>query len=96
MLLVGLFAPGEQCSAAGALGMLYYFILAVSTTHHPPPTALYRWLGHARLPPTTFHLASCDPCLTGWCGCMLQHQADFDVVWVRGTTGEMIFKPWVK
>jgi hypothetical protein len=26
---VGLFAPGEQCSAAGALGMLYYFILAV-------------------------------------------------------------------
>ncbi len=27
MLLVGLFAPGEQCSAAAALGMLYYFIL---------------------------------------------------------------------
>eukprot|EP00899_Mesostigma_viride_P028712 jgi/Mesvir1/9025/Mv21309-RA.2 len=25
---VGLFAPGEQCSAAAALGMLYYFILA--------------------------------------------------------------------
>ncbi|MGD2182328.1 hydroxysqualene dehydroxylase [Lusitaniella coriacea] len=28
MLLVGLFAPPEQCSAAAALGMLYYFILA--------------------------------------------------------------------
>lgn len=28
MLLVGLFAPGEQCSAAAALGMLHYFILA--------------------------------------------------------------------
>ena len=28
MLLVGLFAPGEQCSAAAALSMLYYFILA--------------------------------------------------------------------
>ncbi len=28
MLLVGLFAPGEQCSAAAALGMLSYFILA--------------------------------------------------------------------
>ncbi|AFY78827.1 hypothetical protein Ple7327_3632 [Pleurocapsa sp. PCC 7327] len=28
MLLVGLFTPGEQCSAAAALGMLYYFILA--------------------------------------------------------------------
>ena len=28
MLLVGLFAPGERCSAAAALGMLYYFILA--------------------------------------------------------------------
>ena len=28
MLLVGLFAPGEHCSAAAALGMLYYFILA--------------------------------------------------------------------
>ncbi len=28
MLLVGLFAPGEQCSSAAALGMLYYFILA--------------------------------------------------------------------
>jgi len=28
MLLVGLFAPGDQCSAAAALGMLYYFILA--------------------------------------------------------------------
>ncbi len=27
MLLVGLFAPGEQCSAAATLGMLYYFIL---------------------------------------------------------------------
>ncbi len=52
MLLVGLFAPGEQCSAAAALGMLYYFILA--------------------------------------------HQSDFDVVWCRGTVGEMIFKPWVK
>ncbi|CAM9213153.1 unnamed protein product [Ectocarpus sp. 8 AP-2014] len=52
MLLVGLFAPGEQCSAAGALGMLYFFILA--------------------------------------------HQADFDVKWCRGTTGEMIFKPWVQ
>jgi uncharacterized protein with NAD-binding domain and iron-sulfur cluster len=50
MLLVGLFAPGEQCSAAAALGMLYYFILA--------------------------------------------HQNDFDVVWCRGTVGEMIFKPW--
>lgn len=52
MLLVGLFAPGEQCSAAAALGMLYYFILA--------------------------------------------HQANFDVVWCRGTVGEMIFKPWVE
>jgi uncharacterized protein with NAD-binding domain and iron-sulfur cluster len=27
MLLVGLFAPGEQCSASGMLGMLTYFIL---------------------------------------------------------------------
>ena len=52
MLLVGLFAPGEQCSAAAALGMLYYFILA--------------------------------------------HQPDFDVVWCRGTVGEMIFRPWVE
>ncbi len=51
MLLVGLFAPGEQCSAAATLGMLYYFILA--------------------------------------------HQPNFDVVWCRGTVGEMIFKPWV-
>ncbi|MGK7945365.1 MAG: FAD-dependent oxidoreductase [Microcystaceae cyanobacterium] len=51
MLLVGLFAPGEQCSAAATLGMLYYFILA--------------------------------------------HQADFDVVWCRGTVGEKIFQPWV-
>ncbi len=52
MLLVGLFAPGEQCSAAAALGMLYYFILG--------------------------------------------HQPNFDVVWCRGTVGEMIFKPWVE
>lgn len=52
MLLVGLFAPGEQCSAAAALGMLYYFILA--------------------------------------------HQPNFDVVWCRGTVGEMIFRPWVE
>jgi len=51
MLLVGLFAPGEQCSAAAALGMLYFFILA--------------------------------------------HQPDFDVVWCRGTVGEMIFRPWL-
>lgn len=51
MLLVGLFAPGEQCSAAGALGMLYYFILA--------------------------------------------HQGDFDVVWPRGTVGNLIFAPLV-
>ncbi|MGK7892022.1 MAG: FAD-dependent oxidoreductase [Leptolyngbyaceae cyanobacterium] len=52
MLLVGLFAPGEQCSAAATLGMLYYFILA--------------------------------------------HQPDFDVVWCRGTVGEVIFQPWVE
>lgn len=52
MLLVGLFAPGEQCSAAGALGMLYFFILA--------------------------------------------HQADFDVVWPRGTVGSLIFAPLVE
>lgn len=52
MLLVGLFAPGEQCSAAAAIGMLYYFILA--------------------------------------------HQADFDVVWPRGTVGRMIFAPLVE
>lgn len=52
MLLVGLFAPGEQCSAAAAIGMLYYFILA--------------------------------------------HQPNFDVVWCRGTVGEMIFRPWVE
>jgi uncharacterized protein with NAD-binding domain and iron-sulfur cluster len=52
MLLVGLFAPGEECSAAAALGMLYYFILA--------------------------------------------HQPDFDVVWCRGTVGEMIFQPWIE
>lgn len=52
MLLVGLFAPGEQCSAAATLGMLYYFILA--------------------------------------------HQADFDVVWCRGTVGDRIFRPWVE
>lgn len=51
MLLVGLFAPGEQCSAAGALGMLYFFILA--------------------------------------------HQADFDVVWPRGTVNRLIFAPLV-
>lgn len=52
MLLVGLFASGEQCSAAATLGMLYFFILA--------------------------------------------HQPDFDVVWCRGTVGEMIFRPWVE
>eukprot|EP00177_Eucheuma_denticulatum_P004503 GFKZ01008182.1.p1 GENE.GFKZ01008182.1~~GFKZ01008182.1.p1 ORF type:complete len:555 (-),score=56.42 GFKZ01008182.1:917-2581(-) len=52
MLLVGLFAPAEQCSASGALGMLYFFILA--------------------------------------------HQADFDVVWPRGTVGKMIFGPLVE
>lgn len=52
MLLVGLFAPGEQCSAAATIGMLYFFILA--------------------------------------------HQPDFDVVWCRGTVGEMIFRPWVE
>ncbi|MBF2051423.1 MAG: FAD-dependent oxidoreductase [Elainella sp. C42_A2020_010] len=52
MLLVGLFAPGEQCSAAAALGMLYYFILA--------------------------------------------HQPNFDVVWCRGTVGELIFRPWLQ
>jgi len=52
MLLVGLFAPGEECSAAAALGMLYFFILA--------------------------------------------HQPDFDVVWCRGTVGEMIFHPWME
>ncbi|KST64460.1 hydroxysqualene dehydroxylase [Mastigocoleus testarum] len=52
MLLVGLFAPGEQCSAAATLGMLYFFILA--------------------------------------------HQADFDVVWCRGTVGEKIFRPWTE
>lgn len=52
MLLVGLFAPGEQCSAAGAMGMLYFFILA--------------------------------------------HQADFDVVWPRGTVGKLIFGPLVE
>lgn len=52
MLLVGLFAPGEQCSAAAALGMLYYFILA--------------------------------------------HQPNFDVMWCRGTVGEMIFQPWIE
>ncbi|BBM99034.1 hypothetical protein MPTK1_1g18160 [Marchantia polymorpha subsp. ruderalis] len=51
MLLVGLFASGEQCSAAATIGMLYYFIIA--------------------------------------------HQADFDVVWCRGTVGEKIFKPWI-
>lgn len=27
---------------------------------------------------------------------ILAHQADFDVKWCRGTTGEMIFKPWVQ
>lgn len=52
MLLVGLFAPGEQCSAAAALGMLYFFILA--------------------------------------------HQADFDVVWPRGTIAKLIFAPLVE
>eukprot|EP01026_Neomeris_dumetosa_P068523 TRINITY_DN6713_c0_g1_i4.p1 TRINITY_DN6713_c0_g1~~TRINITY_DN6713_c0_g1_i4.p1 ORF type:complete len:540 (+),score=73.11 TRINITY_DN6713_c0_g1_i4:110-1729(+) len=51
MLLVGLFAPGELCSAAATLGMLNFFIL--------------------------------------------NHQTDFDVKWCRGTTKEMIFKPWI-
>lgn len=37
MLLVGLFAPGEQCSAAGALGMLSYFIL------HSTPAFDVKW-----------------------------------------------------
>jgi uncharacterized protein with NAD-binding domain and iron-sulfur cluster len=27
---------------------------------------------------------------------ILAHQPDFDVVWCRGTVGEMIFKPWVE
>ena len=27
MILTGLFAPGEQCSAAAALGMAYFFVL---------------------------------------------------------------------
>jgi len=26
---------------------------------------------------------------------ILAHQADFDVVWCKGTVGEQIFKPWV-
>ena len=38
MLLVGLFAPGEQCSAAAALGMLYYFILAHQVARHARST----------------------------------------------------------
>lgn len=52
MLLVGLFAPGEQCSAAATLGMLNFFLL--------------------------------------------NHQPDFDVVWCRGTTGALIFTPWIE
>lgn len=27
---------------------------------------------------------------------ILAHQPDFDVVWCRGTVGEMIFRPWVE
>ena len=52
MLLVGLFAPAERCSASATLGMLDYFILA--------------------------------------------HQGNFDVKWVRGTTGRRIFAPWLQ
>ena len=48
----GSYAGLPQCSAAAALGMLYYFILS--------------------------------------------HQPNFDVVWCRGTVGEMIFRPWVQ
>jgi len=52
MLLVGLFAPGEQCSAAGALGMLYYFILAVRPPSLPPSLRFSRRLSlHLILPP---------------------------------------------
>ena len=31
MILTGLFAPGEQCSAAAALGMAYFFVLKSQT-----------------------------------------------------------------
>ena len=47
MLLVGLFAPGELCSAAACLGMLYYFILAHqvlnSSVNHPLFRALLNY-----------------------------------------------------
>ena len=32
MILTGLFAPGEQCSAAAALGMAYFFVLKHQTS----------------------------------------------------------------
>ena len=31
MILTGLFAPGNQCSAAAALGMAYFFVLKEQT-----------------------------------------------------------------
>ena len=32
MILTGLFSPGEQCSAAAALGMAYFFVLKHQTS----------------------------------------------------------------
>ena len=32
MILTGLFAPGEECSAAAALGMAYFFVLKHQTS----------------------------------------------------------------
>ena len=54
MLLVGLFAPGEQCSAAAALGMLYYFILAHQPDFDVPLVPGARW-GHK------FFVPGCRP-----------------------------------
>lgn len=78
----------SRCGIIGALGISHVFLLSL----------LQRFIdGHVCA--CLLACAACC-CRLGALGMLyffiLAHQADFDVKWCRGTTGEMIFKPWVE
>ena len=92
MVLTGLFAPGNQCSAAAALGMAYFFVLKHQAR---APCAAAPRLAAASLLPTRAcpRPAPCPPPVPT---ASPPSQTSFDVKWCKGNVGEKIFQPWVE
>jgi len=94
ILLVTLFAPGEQLSGISLCNFVLLYAMILDTQTLCCIASLMRYLLTDSFIVCKYLTAAAA--LGALYYYVLAHQADFDVCWCKGSIAEVIFKPWLE